>query len=70
MMVITMIIANILRLQQPRVYNALIDVFELADIEVEEREPITYVDDREFPEEDRKFAATKEMMEKPRGFKL
>ena len=65
-----MIIANILRLQQPRVYNALIGCFGLADIEVEEREQITYVDDREFPEEDRKFAATKEMMEKPRGFKL
>ena len=65
-----MIIANIMRVRQPRVYNALIDVFELADIEVEEREPITYVDETEFPEEDRKFAATKEMMEKPRGFKL
>ena len=65
-----MIIANMMRVRQPRVYNALIDVFELADIEVEEREPITYVDETEFPEEDRKFAATKEMMEKPRGFKL
>ena len=65
-----MIIANILRLQQPRVYNALIDVFELADIEFGEREPIRHVVQPEFPEDDRKFAATKEMMEKPRGFKL
>ena len=65
-----MIIANIMRVRQPRLYNALIDVFENADIEFGEREPIRHVVQPEFPEDDRKFAATKEMMEKPRGFKL
>lgn len=46
------IIADIIRERQPQVYNALIDVFGLADIEVEEQGPITYVDEPEFPEDD------------------
>lgn len=62
-----MIIADILKLQQPKIYNALVDMFELADIEVEEREPITYVNEPEFPEDDPRFVKYRNIMTEKRS---
>ena len=57
-----MLIANIIRYNQLDIYNYLIDVFRLDDIEPDEIEPIRHVVQPDFPEDDYEFRKIQEIV--------
>ena len=59
-----MTIAEQIEKKQPQIYNFLIDCFDLGLRKTERVEPVDFAEDNSV------FNYYREMMEKPRGFKL
>lgn len=65
-----MLIMHIIKKEQPGIYAKIIRNFTLGDIEPQEREPIRYVKQPEFPEDDYDFAKYKGIMQQRKAVEI